>query len=245
MIARQFLRPFPDHRLERLAHRKERGGDGLGPLGLHVARVLEQRPVRKVQVLQPQGRHRRVTRAGQHDQGDYGAVAPLDHRRRRHGLDDVANLLQRRRRPLARGGGDPRLVVGDVEIGGVGEHQGLAITGLARQPLKERPQGFQRRIERGLAKRLACGLALLSSQMSLEADRLFAPKGLEALVTVEGFEAVDSGGDKVQGGGAAPSRVAQPGEVFALGQLVFGVVFAHGSGGLSEVTIQGGGRAIG
>jgi hypothetical protein len=84
-----------------------------------LARVLINLGLGDIDVPELERCNRAVARTGQDREGDHRTVPPLDPSGRRHGMDDVANLLKCRNPRRAGRLGDPRLFGREVEVLGI------------------------------------------------------------------------------------------------------------------------------
>ncbi len=152
--------------------RKRSRREGLRPLCAHVARVVLDQIVLNVDMLQQKRDDRPITRAGQDREGDQRAVAPLDIRPGRRGLDHGANLRDRRANLEPPRGRDSRQIARRVEVLVVGILDPRRKAPLIREPDEERLQAGERRVGGRGRERFACPLIGGGYQVSLESRRL-------------------------------------------------------------------------
>jgi hypothetical protein len=131
------------------------------------------------------------SRAGQDGEGHQGSVSPLDLGDRRHRLNDVTNLLQRRDARWAGRLGDTRFLGRKVEVLGVRIGNTGLIAGLPGEPDEETLQGGQRGIQCCLAQWLTATLTALVGKVALESLGLLDMESLEVFVPGIDFEARD------------------------------------------------------
>jgi hypothetical protein len=126
--------------------------------------------------------NRAVARTGQDRERNQRAVPPLDFGGRRHGMDDVANLLKCRNPRRAGRFGDPGLLRREVEVLGIRIGDTGLVAGLSGEPDEKPFQCGHGGVQRRLAQRLTAAVAPLVGKIALEGLGLLDMERLEVLV---------------------------------------------------------------
>lgn len=97
------------------------GPERLGELGADDTGVLIDEALDCVDVPEAKRRQRRRPRARERRERNERPIAPLQRRHRGHRVENATHLLRRGRIWLASGAGDGDVLVGKVEVVGIGE----------------------------------------------------------------------------------------------------------------------------
>src|SRR5262249_22218009 len=137
LLLPQVIGPLDDDLADMVAYGEEPGRERLGELRVHLPRILVEPALVDINVLELEGSDGPVTGTGEYGEGDERTVAALDLGGRRHGPDDIPDLLKGRHARIPVSLGDPRLLGRQVEIFGIGVRDPGLVPRLSGQPDEE------------------------------------------------------------------------------------------------------------